>query len=44
MWTKYCDGNISKWEMDSISFYSHEHELANVNLKKCGFDISMITR
>ena len=38
MWAKYCDGNISKWEMDSISFYSHEHELANVNLKKCGFD------
>ena len=25
---KYGDGNISKWEMDSISFYSHEHELA----------------
>ena len=38
MWTKYCDGSISKWEMDSISFYSHEHELANVNLKRCGFD------
>ena len=25
---KYADGNISKWEMDSISFYYHEHELA----------------
>jgi len=25
---KYGAGNISKWEMDSISFYSHEHELA----------------
>ena len=25
---KYGKGNISKWEMDSISFYSHEHELA----------------
>ena len=24
---KYGAGNISKWEMDSISFYSHEHEL-----------------
>ena len=24
---KYADGNISKWEMDSISFYYHEHEL-----------------
>ena len=25
---KYATGNISKWEMESISFYSHEHELA----------------
>ena len=25
---KYSNGNISKWEMDSISFYYHEHELA----------------
>ena len=25
---KYGKGNISKWEMDSISFYYHEHELA----------------
>lgn len=25
---KYGAGNISKWEMDSISFYYHEHELA----------------
>ena len=25
---KYSQGNISKWEMDSISFYYHEHELA----------------
>lgn len=24
---KYTEGNISKWEMDSISFYYHEHEL-----------------
>jgi len=38
MWIKYCEGSVSKWEMDSISFYSHEHELANVNLKRCGFD------
>ena len=27
---KYSGGNISKWEMDSISFYYHEHELATV--------------
>lgn len=25
---KYSNGNISSWEMDSISFYYHEHELA----------------
>ena len=25
---KYSYGNISSWEMDSISFYYHEHELA----------------
>ena len=25
---KYAQGNISHWEMESISFYSHEHELA----------------
>lgn len=24
---KYASGNISKWEMDSLSFYYHEHEL-----------------
>lgn len=30
---KYSSGNISKWEMDSISFYSHEHELAKIAKK-----------
>ena len=29
-WNKYCTGSISKWEMDSISCYIHEHELAPV--------------
>jgi DNA polymerase-3 subunit alpha len=29
-WDKYCEGSISKWEMDSVSFYSHEHELAGL--------------
>ena len=28
---KYADGNLSKWEMDSICYYYHDHELANVN-------------
>ena len=29
-WGKYCEGSLSKWEMDSVSFYSHEHELAGL--------------
>lgn len=33
-WEQYCNGTVSKWEMDSISFYRHEHELANVNKMK----------
>ncbi len=31
MWNKYATGNISKWEMDAISYYYHPHELKNVN-------------
>ena len=31
MWKKYCEGNVSKWEMDAISCYIHEHELASIN-------------
>lgn len=36
MWDKYCSGNISKWEMDSISCYFHEHELAEVDEQEYG--------
>lgn len=32
-WDKYCEGNISKWEMDSISYYFHEHELTHAKIK-----------
>lgn len=28
---KYAMGNISAWEMDSLGFYYHEHELAHVS-------------
>lgn len=42
IWDKYCYGNISKWEMDSVSFYSHEHEL--INLKREVYDISQFTK
>ena len=34
MWNKYCIGSLSKWEMDSVSFYSHPHELSKVDLKR----------
>lgn len=37
MWDKYCEGSLSKWEMDSISCYFHEHELANINNHCYGF-------
>ena len=38
MWNKYCQGSLSKWEMDAVSFYSHEHELAHVNTRE--YDIT----
>ncbi len=28
---KYSVGSVSKWEMDSIGFYFHPHELAGIN-------------
>ena len=37
MWEKYCKGTISRWEMDSISCYIHEHELAHIDNKLYGF-------
>lgn len=30
-WKKYAYGNYSSWEMETLSFYYHEHELSNVN-------------
>ena len=37
-WNKYCLGSLSKWEMDAVSFYSHEHELAHI--KTYPYDIT----
>lgn len=37
IWNKYCLGNMSKWEMDSVSCYFHEHELARVDNAYYGF-------
>ena len=37
VWNKYCLGNMSKWEMDSVSCYFHDHEGARVNNAYYGF-------
>lgn len=37
-WNKYAAGNISAWEMDSLCFYYHEHELAHVDKAKYGIE------
>ena len=36
-WEKYCLGTISKWEMDSISCYIHDHEMTKVKNIIYGF-------
>lgn len=33
-WEKDCSGSLSKWEMESISYYQHEHELARMDAEK----------
>jgi len=35
-WKKYAEGSYSKWEIDSVCYYSHPHELINVNYEKYG--------
>ena len=36
-WAKYAGkGNISKWEMESLSFYYHDHELIDLDDTKYG--------
>ena len=43
MWDKYAKGNISAWEMESLCFYYHQHELENVDNKKYGIvDFNML--
>lgn len=37
LWNKYCLGSISQWEMDSVSCYIHEHELARLQNHIYGF-------
>ena len=35
-WDKYATGNVSSYEMESLCFYYHDHELKDVNLDKYG--------
>ena len=35
-WDKYAEGNLSSWEMFSLGFYYHEHELMNINTSRYG--------
>ena len=37
-WEKDCQGNVSAWEMESLCFYYHEHELAHINKTKYGIE------
>lgn len=41
-YNKYAQGNISKWEMDSLGFYAHNHELEK--LKNNIYDIIDINK
>ena len=46
LWNKDAKENISAWEMQSLCFYYHEHELAHVDNSKYGiknfFDLSSV--
>lgn len=35
-WKKYAKGNASSWEMESLCFYYHDHELAHVDMNRYG--------
>lgn len=37
VWEKYAEGSISAWEMASVSYYSHEHELEKLDNELYGF-------
>ena len=37
LWNKYANGNYSKWEMEALNFYYHDHELAHIPAAAYGF-------
>jgi DNA polymerase III subunit alpha len=41
LWEEYEKESISKWEMDALSYYYHDHELAHVDNEK--YDISLFS-
>ena len=44
-WDKYAKGSLSSWEMESLCFYYHDHELANVDMRKYGIsNFFMLTK
>lgn len=36
VWNEKADGSVSRWEMESMNYYYHEHELDHVDRKKYG--------
>lgn len=36
-WEKYAKGSYSAWEMETMCFYYHEHELEHMNKARYGF-------
>lgn len=38
LWDKYARGGRSRWEMDSLTYYSSEHELAKMDFEKYGVE------
>lgn len=37
LWDKYANGSYSKWEMEALNFYYHEHELKHIPAAAYGF-------
>lgn len=38
LWNKHASGTVSKWEMESLSFYHGEHELNNIKESLYGIE------
>lgn len=36
IWNKHASGTLSRWDMQSLSFYYHEHELSGLDLSDYG--------